>query len=592
MAFGSFTLTAHFDGYDDAPAIGAVTVMGKPNVVKDAAGKKFKVGPKTEVLDKLGNFTMKLPSDATTGNSTTIGFVARVDLQGQKDALVTEFYARPISEVVDLTAVTTQTIESIGDTALNASRAEAAAAAAQAAAADAIAAGAGIDVGAEGFLGKVDMQVGNPVIAMLGDSTGNAVNEWFRIAFGNLAAAHPKFRAEYYGWDDPTLEPWSTPTSGAYNPVDVVQTGVAGAVEQNTVHDTFTRTAADLYGSTPEIGAAWGGNVIAQGDWSLDGSKAVATADTSRTIVASSGGSTGDQRVVASGVTLTTSTSAANRSFYVVLKYIDGNNYILIEFRTASATGATTLWIISRVAGVARNVVSQANILTANQASVTFSIECRITGLTVAAYLNGATTPSASGDLTQAEADGLATATSAGLRSENQTGMSVSGFDLYVTNNIPAATVKAYNGSLGGTTWAQYQIPRMARLLPEAPDVVFMSSSHNHGAMSTTNYLAEVKATIDAVRALWPDVGFVLVSQNPRYSPAAFRVEHGNRMVALRKYAKSRGYGYVGVYERFLTSAADEGRSKVQADGIHPTTGTGDTGSGLWATVVTEFLSA
>lgn len=298
----------------------------------------------------------------------------------------------------------------------------------------------------------------------------------------------------------------------------------------------------------------------------------------------------GDQRVRCTA-TITTTTSTTNRSFFLMAKWVDSNNYLYAELRTASATGVTTLWLIVRTGGVSRTIGSSANALVANQTTQTFDLEVRVTGLTAGAYMNGSATPTVSGAITDPEAAALTAATSAAFSATNQTGATVASFDLYVTGNVAATRVRAYNGSLGGTTWAQYQLPRMTRLLPEAPDVVFLSSSHNYGAMTPAAYLVEVEDTIAAVQGLWPDAGIVLVAQNPRYSPAPYRTEHARRLAALRRFARVRGCGYLPAFERFLASAADEGRSKIQADGIHPVTGSsGDTGSAFWATVANDYF--
>jgi hypothetical protein len=131
VAFGDFTLTGTVQRLDGKPAIGArVLIYGVPPTVVNAAGDTVRAGLDPVRVDLTGKFTVKLPSDATTGNSTTIGFrVVTQYRNGQSGGAPVEFYARPIGSTVDLSDIIPPggVAESLGATAANLAAAQAAA---------------------------------------------------------------------------------------------------------------------------------------------------------------------------------------------------------------------------------------------------------------------------------------------------------------------------------------------------------------------------------------------------------------------------------------------------------------------------------
>jgi hypothetical protein len=139
LAFGDFTLTGTVQRLDGRPALGArVFIQGVPATVVNTAGDTIRAGLDPVKVDLTGKFSVKLPSDATTGNSTSIGF--RVTTQyrnGAPGVGPVEFYARPIGSTVDLSEIPLAggVPESLGATAANVAAAQAAADRAEAAAA-------------------------------------------------------------------------------------------------------------------------------------------------------------------------------------------------------------------------------------------------------------------------------------------------------------------------------------------------------------------------------------------------------------------------------------------------------------------------
>jgi hypothetical protein len=130
VAFGNFTLTGTVQRLDGRPALGArVLIYGVPPTVVNTAGDTVRAGLDPVRVDITGKFSVSLPSDATTGNSTSIGFRVVTQFRSGQTGLPVEFYARPIGSTVDLADITPAggVPESLGATAANVAAAQAAA---------------------------------------------------------------------------------------------------------------------------------------------------------------------------------------------------------------------------------------------------------------------------------------------------------------------------------------------------------------------------------------------------------------------------------------------------------------------------------
>jgi hypothetical protein len=130
VAFGNFTLTGTVQRLDGKPALGArVLVYGVPPTVVNTAGDTVRAGLDPVRVDITGKVSVSLPSDATTGNSTSIGFRVVTQFRNGQTGQPVEFYARPIGSTVDLADITPAggVPESLGATAANVAAAQAAA---------------------------------------------------------------------------------------------------------------------------------------------------------------------------------------------------------------------------------------------------------------------------------------------------------------------------------------------------------------------------------------------------------------------------------------------------------------------------------
>lgn len=141
--------------------------------------------------------------------------------------------------------------------------------------------------------------------------------------------------------------------------------------------------------------------------------------------------------------------------------------------------------------------------------------------------------------------------------------------------------LRIWNGSIPGSKMAD-NLTRIERMCPRltgcAP--VIINSSHNEG--STFNgpaYIASLDALLTAIRARVLSPRFVLNTQNPKYSPQeAQRIDaQARRATLIREIAAQRDYDLIDAFPAFGTDAA-----LVKTDGIHPQIGTG---SVIWAGV-------
>jgi len=210
--------------------------------------------------------------------------------------------------------------------------------------------------------------------------------------------------------------------------------------------------------------------------------------------------------------------------------------------------------------------------------------------------VNGGT---ASTTITQATADALANGNGLTLWAKNTdiAGTTIDSVDLVV--DVPVVSgpsVTIYNGSMPGSTLA-YQSTRIAAMVPVAPNLVVLSSSHNYNGGTAADYLTAVRQFVTDLRAVYASVPVLVCSQNPEFSDGgraqSYVDAHKARLAALRPEAVKQGWGYVPVMEAFL-SQPNGGRAWVMADGIHPQydpTGPND-GSQLWVKQVNAYFDS
>ena len=428
------------------------------------------------------------------------------------------------------------------------------------------------DAAGELVAARLDTAVTDITVGIAGDSTGNDSDEWVRAWLATIGPRYPDLRIEYGLWSDATQ---TMPV------LSVLQAGVSGVVSGVKLTDTFTRTAADINGSTPDMGPAWSAPASI---FSLDGSKAVCTGSGH---AISDGLITGDVTISATGVTLDTRDSPTQRQLQLLAKYVNANTHVYL-YVNVSATGNASVGIYKRIGGTATLIAGGAAVsagIPPDTAAFTFNASLAVVGATVTAVVNGVTV---TGTLTGPDIATFQPATKYGFGSSGSGSAGAISVD-GVTASVDADAgqkLTVFNGSMPGSQLI-YAQSRVALMFPEAPDVVIINSGHNYGAGSPAVYLTAVDDYISALHAVYPDARIIVSGQNPEFSPAANRVAHARRLTELRVYALTNGYGYVPALEAFMNEP-DGGASLVMGDGIHPT----PAGSALWAATFDNYLTS
>jgi len=436
-----------------------------------------------------------------------------------------------------------------------------------------------MDRAGESLAAKLDIGAGDITLAVLGDSTGNDGDEWVAQLRNKLMASRPSMRVEYALWNTDTQ---------AYPAMTVMQPGegyVPGGVLRLT-DDPFNRTASDLTGTTPDVGSKW---VAGAGAFSVN--ENVATARSTGGTVLTDGGRQGDMTVTLEGVTLNTTATSAARQLQVYAKYASSTTNLWL-YLNISTTGVVSWGIFRRLANVTTQLVTGPNTVLPANATTKFDMQLKVIGQAVTGTINGV---SIGATLSAADADSYTGATQAGMANGNggaspMTGATIDRFTLDVDAVGQGQALRIYNGSAPGQT-AAYHLPRLAAMLPTAPDLVIANVGHNYKAGGETLFLSEVRDLEAAVRARYPLAGFAATSQNTEFvganNPAANVGQHLRRLTALRIECMTRGWGYIPALEAFL-SQPDRGRLLVNEDGIHPLS----PGSALWGEAAYQYVTA
>lgn len=439
------------------------------------------------------------------------------------------------------------------------------------------------DAAGELIAARLDTGVNSITLGIAGDSTGNDSNDWARVWLADFIAsgAHPDLRVEYGLWSDTS--------QSMQSPLAVLQAGTGTPAQpgQGIVSDTFARAAASLGGTTADTGQAWSGT-----GWSVNGSAARVEASGAVVIPA---GPAGDVTVTATLTIDTTAPASGTRTIDLYSNYLNASNYLWTRI-VVNSTGNVTRTLWKRIGGVNTQVAAGPTSdpggaslgLTANAVN-TVPMTISLTGRTLTTTIN-------SGNQLQAtitEADFTALGGSVGLASGSIGGIGTT-LDNFTVDvpDVPygGQLLRIYNGSHAGSVLA-YARDRVAAMFPTIPDVVLINSGHNYSANSPSVYLAAVVEYVTALRAVYPAALVIASSQNPQKSPSTTVKAHTSRLTELRVKALREGWGYLPALEAFL-SQPDRGDSLVQADGIHPTVGTGATGAQLWADTWQAYLDA
>lgn len=150
-------------------------------------------------------------------------------------------------------------------------------------------------------------------------------------------------------------------------------------------------------------------------------------------------------------------------------------------------------------------------------------------------------------------------------------------------------TLTMMNGGYSGATIDTWDDPtRIAKaLIWPYTSLVVVSLGHNEGSHGSY-FTGRLDTLLAAIRTRCPNAGVLMISQNPRISPAGYIWQFDTRRAELQGWCRKNGCQWVDVYRAFF----DDGRplsSLIMGDGIHPTETEGG-GQQVWADAMESSL--
>lgn len=443
-------------------------------------------------------------------------------------------------------------------------------------------------VSTDATIAALDMGKPNTItIAAAGDSIGMLYpsTSWFEGCFRDL------FSTLWY--ERPVnLQRWNQDTNTLTAPT-VLQAGGRPSTGTTTgvtlISDSFnkgtaTGTTVELVGTVPETGGAWAGptgTYTVFSNTNTNGVLQVATGVTPSlttpayaTVAKATVGA--DHQTDRSSRISTNATTATTTFLWSIQKANGDGVRLRID---AVSTGTPTMVLEVVTGGTARSIGTLTGALASNTQDQVPVTNVTVTGTAISASSkigsNAAVTTS--GTLTSAEVtalsgwDRVAIATT-DLRFRDDYVVVKGSTASYTAPSVPP--VLLINGCANGTT-TDYQQTRIGQIYPVRPDLFLIGHGMNHTDETPTVFLGKVQALVDALRAVYPDVPVGIVTENPRYpasdgAPASRIPDHQARQIALRTYARQRGWFVADSFTNF-TKQTDAGYSWVQPeDGKHP----------------------
>ena len=437
--------------------------------------------------------------------------------------------------------------------------------------------------GGQGLIAKLDMRIqGTSNLALVSDSTGNEAVEWFYRSLQLLGARYPQVQINHRLWNDSTQ---------AYDGYTSVQVGsIPGdPVWDLQVEDYFNRVSpSELLGSLPSrpdsANRTWGGSSDSAGDFVVNGAGAViqsATPYGRPLLYAPQVGATARIRFTYSP----TASNTGSRGFVLLMK--NSGVGAALSGRFTIAAGAASLTADLRNGSHTVLATSSAISITPG-ADITGSLEYANGSMTM--YINGAlavTTVLSSDDRTAYGSNRYYGMQVPGTSAAGDV-VKYFGLDISTTGSDGGQVLNVTNGAKAGAKLT-YQLDRLATMYPASLpiDLVIINHGHNYTGTTPATFTQNVDDFMKAFRALHPESGIMVTSQNPEFfigsfADASWPPKHASRNVALRKLAARRGWGYIPGYEAFVNYPGGALRLVDPADGVHPTKGTGS-GSEVWA---------
>lgn len=434
------------------------------------------------------------------------------------------------------------------------------------------------------FFSSLDMRENIPlIIAQASDSTGDAANEYFELAWKKCFADIWKERqVRVKRWHDPG-------SGGSYQGWETWQTGVIPSYEKTdkVYADDFSTNSATIIGSlNPNVGSRYTEFATHGSYWSVANGKLVR------------GGSDDGTRATLRA----TLNSRSGKDFVFKGK---------VKVPTANANTSSEVFVVSDTEAVARigiNITGNGvatfgkffnststvlgTFLSATYNGVEVSFEISLYGTNFTAKLGGNTLTA---ELLQSEVDTLFTTTKIVVRSQIPL-TEFDDFEVTSTVTVPEQpsilpTVDIYNGGAAGKT-AEYQRANLSAMYPVRPDILFINHGHNYHpnyGWTIETMINSFQLFVDELNALHPSdkpIPIVITSQNPQFSSGR-EADHLVKMKALKAYADKKGWGYIPTFEAFAVRT-DGGADQMQ-DALHPAVGTGRV---LQSQIAEEWIKA
>lgn len=409
-------------------------------------------------------------------------------------------------------------------------------------------------------------------IALLGDSTGNAADEWFYLLGQDIAASFPAYTVHHRAWND-TSQKFDRPTvvqtgTTATERAVVMASASAAAVAYPAPNVTTdldvavrckptawtgvgTQTIASKFGASGNRAFRFQFNNTGQliFDWAADGTTLQAAAN-SGTAVPFANGAAGWVRVQ-----LDVDAGAANHTIKFFTS-TDGTTWTQLGATVTRGTGTTSVFA----------------------STYNWELGAR----------TSASEPMTSGRIYEAEVrDGIDGPLLAPVWADNwDRGV---GTGIPTIEGDPILTLTSGSHAGAGLSYLN-ETTRVKRLTPDFNQMVaFLSDSHNEQRTQGKTWTDLLAAWLTSVTGRLPHAVPVLLTQNPRRSPADFIDTHGRRRAQTLAWARSKGRDYIDTYAAFLASSVPMA-TLVNADGIHPSqkgsVTLGQSGSELWAATV------
>lgn len=398
---------------------------------------------------------------------------------------------------------------------------------------------------------------------VVSDSTANDTLDWVYLFSTDLAARYSNYTVKHYLWSD---------ASQTFSAPSTIQTGTSGAryATFTASSSTLTLADADVGNFTTDLDVCCH---VALDDW---------TPAANNCLVAHFGGSpnrsfrfyipangkpilewSNDGTTLVSGQATVAPTVSDGSGTWLraTLDVDNGAGGYDLKFYTSS-DGATWTQLGTTVTGVGTTSVYNANAVweLGGRGSTTEVMSGKFYEVNIRDGIDGPMIAPALPDLWQGSATTRPTLSGAPV--------------LSVVNGSNPGSGLSY---LGDAT----RLPKLLSNYGQA--VTFISVGHNEGYSTGKTEIDLYSTMVTNVKANLYLSAPVLMSQNPRISPAASISEHALRASQVMNMAAKTGVPYIDIYGAYVGSGIDLTTLINNSDGIHPIQ---PLGSQFWANVV------